>query len=519
MRLRLDRLSAAVRSRRTRSMILLVAAIPLWLFGLISFGMVAMAASEPRPTDWGAAGFCAAFGGVVPCIGAALLMFARHRYDKGTRELQALFTEAGADGRVDRPALEAKGWSRERADTVLLDALAHGLLTDEAGFSIRPDAPPPPGAFSGLPPPAPLPSAPWSAPPTTPSAPVQGPPLPSVQPQGLATPPPQPYAHHATPAPSPSPVRGALVPDAIEDALAVTRAARPRSDRPGTPPTSVLSGRVLKGTYLVEEQLGQGGMGAVFAARHLRTGRRYAVKTLLSSERFSPEAILRFEREARAASAIGHAGIVAVHDFDRTEDGVHFLVMDLLVGETLEARLGRHGRLTWSEARRPVLETCEALEAAHRAGILHRDLKPANVFLAQLPGAAERAVLVDFGLAKPIEDSAAPRVTSTGAVVGTALYMSPEQARGDRLDVRSDVYGVAAVAYEMLTGVPPFLGPSAIAVMTMVLAEQPVPPSLLARGVPPELDAALLAALAKSADERPADVRAFATLLAAVPPG
>ena len=269
-------------------------------------------------------------------------------------------------------------------------------------------------------------------------------------------------------------------------------------------------------TYLVEEALGQGGMGAVWAARHLRTGRRVAIKTLLATERLSRESILRFEREARAASAIGHAGIVAVHDFDRTDDGLQYLVMDLLSGETLEARLGRIGRLEWPQARRIALEIAEALDAAHRAGILHRDLKPANVFLAQVAGLGERAVLVDFGLAKPIEESTAPRLTSTGAVVGTALYMSPEQARGDRpLDARSDLYSMAAVVYEMVAGVPPFLGSSALAVMTMVLSEQPVPPSFLAR-VPAGLDQALMPALAKQPEERPRDVASFARSLAAI---
>ncbi|UJR78435.1 serine/threonine-protein kinase [Sandaracinus amylolyticus] len=465
MRLRLDRLSDAVRSRRTRSLILLAGSIPLWLFGLVSFGMIAMWAVEPTPTrDYGAAGFCAMFGGMIPCLGAAALLFARHRYDQGTRALQAIFTEAGSDGRVDRAALEARGWTRERADAVLLDALAHGLLSDAPSGN----TPPGPIAAQAL-------------------APLPGPP-PFAWPQ---------------PPPSPSP---------MPDPVAVTRDARPRVPAQG----SVITGRVLKSTYLVEEPLGQGGMGAVWAARHLRTGRRYAVKTLLPTERFSRDAILRFEREARAASAIGHAGIVAVHDFDRTDDGLHYLVMDLLSGETLETRLGRSGRLAWSDARRVAIELGDALAAAHRAGILHRDLKPANVFLAQVAGLGERAVLVDFGLAKPMEESAAQRVTSTGAVVGTALYMSPEQARGAPLDARSDVYGLAAVVYEMVTGVPPFLGPNALAVMTMVMAEQPVPPSVLARGLPVAVDHALLRALAKRPEERPGDVASLVSVLASI---
>ncbi|AKF09072.1 serine/threonine-protein kinase [Sandaracinus amylolyticus] len=495
MYLRLDRLSDAVRSRRTRSLILLAASIPLWLFGLASFGMIAMWAVEPTPTpDWGAASFCATFGGAIPCLGAIALLFARHRYDRGTRALQALFTEAGSDGRVDRAALEARGWTRERADAVLLDALAHGLLRETASAT-----PQPIGAQALAPVAGPPPFA-WPQPPPSPSpVPASSPPYVSpVAPGAVMSPP-----------PAPSPLYE------LADPVAMTRDARARAAT-ASPASSALTGRVLKSTYLVEEPLGRGGMGAVFAARHLRTGRRYAVKTLLSTERFSREAILRFEREARAASAIGHSGIVGVHDFDRTDDGMHYLVMDLLSGETLETRLGRSGRLAWSDARRVAIELGDALAAAHRAGILHRDLKPANVFLAHVAGLGERAVLVDFGLAKPMEESAAQRVTSTGAVVGTALYMSPEQARGAPLDARSDVYGLAAVIYEMVTGVPPFLGPNALAVMTMVMAEQPVPPSMLARGLPAAVDHALLRALAKHPDQRPSDVASLVSMLAAI---
>jgi serine/threonine-protein kinase len=491
MRLRLDRLSEAVASRRNRSLGILFAAIVFVLFAAICLALAATAFVDDRGTvDARAALFCFLVSGVLPVTGAIALFIARARYDRATRELHALFTESTDEGRIDRAALEAKGWSRERADSVLLDALALGLLADDEGASLRP------GPMFQVPPtpPLPLPA-----------------PVPSVPPWAAAAAP----AMQMVPPIAP----GAIpTPRAADAGLVQTRAARPGSDRPVQPQIgSVLTGRVLKGTYMVEEELGKGGMGAVWAARHLRTGRRYAVKTLLSSERFSRDAILRFEREARSASAVGHSGIVAVHDFDRTEEGIHFLVMDLLTGETLENRLARSGRLGWSDARRIAIEMADALAAAHRAGILHRDLKPANVFLAQLAGIGERAVLVDFGLAKPIEESASQRVTTTGAVVGTALYMSPEQAKGEKLDVRSDVYGLGAVVYEMVAGVPPFLGPSAIAVMTMVLAEQPVAPSVLARGIPPELDALLLRTLSKTAPDRPQDVAELARLLAAIP--
>jgi len=247
------------------------------------------------------------------------------------------------------------------------------------------------------------------------------------------------------------------------------------------------------------------------------TGRRYALKTMLPSAQLSESAIARFEREARAATAIGHTGIAAVHDFDVTSEGLHYLVMDLLVGESLEARLARVGRLPWPEAKRVALEIADALAAAHRAGVLHRDVKPSNVFMASREGAAERAMLVDFGLAKPIVPSHGQAVTRTGAIVGTAHYMSPEQARSEAVDERTDVYGLGATLYEMLAGVPPFLGASPFAVMAMLLQEQPVAPSSLATNVPAAVDALVLRALAKAPNDRWPSVPAIQAALESTP--
>jgi serine/threonine-protein kinase len=190
--------------------------------------------------------------------------------------------------------------------------------------------------------------------------------------------------------------------------------------------------------------------------------------------------------------------------------------MDLLEGETLEHRLARLGRLPWPDAKKIALEVAEALAAAHAAGVLHRDLKPSNVFMSQRPGRPERAVLVDFGLAKPIREGGSVWVTRTGAIVGTAHYMSPEQARGERVDVRADVYGLGALLYEMVAGVPPFLGATAFAVLTMLLTEQPVAPSQLAVGLPPRLDTLVLKALSKNAGERHRDVASLAAELAQI---
>ncbi|MCU0671393.1 MAG: serine/threonine protein kinase [Myxococcota bacterium] len=303
-------------------------------------------------------------------------------------------------------------------------------------------------------------------------------------------------------------------------ASAVSPIARVVPAQVGALPSGTLPlGLVLAGTWSVEGFLGAGGMGHVYDVRHVRTGRRYALKTMLPDARLSVDALRRFEREARAASALGHPGIVAVHDFDRhtfEHGSLDFLVMDRLEGETLEDRLRKRGSLEWAEASTIAREIASALAAAHDAGLLHRDVKPANVFLAR-DARGERAVLLDFGLAKPIDDALSSRITVTGAAVGTPLYMSPEQARGDALDVRTDVYGLAATLYEMVTGAPPFLEPTVARAYHRLLSEPALPASQLApRPLPAELDALLGAALAKDPDARPSDARAFAAALGAV---
>ncbi len=303
-------------------------------------------------------------------------------------------------------------------------------------------------------------------------------------------------------------------PSPLSGSATVQAPMTPRHAGPSSPPPAsaqALVGAVLNGTYEIERHLGSGGMGAVYAAKHLRTGRHYAIKTLLPDAQFSPDAIRRFEREATAASALGHPGIVAVHDFHSTEGGLYYLVMDLLEGETLDQRLERSGSLPWPEARRIALEAGEALAAAHAKGLLHRDLKPANLFLARVPGEPrERVVLLDFGLAKPIESAAVSKLTSTGAAVGTPLYMAPEQARGEPVDVRCDVYGLGAVLYEMLTGAPPFFDRTLAAVYARLLTESaPSAVRAATHPVPPVVDDLLACALAKTPAERFETVRAF----------
>jgi serine/threonine protein kinase len=271
----------------------------------------------------------------------------------------------------------------------------------------------------------------------------------------------------------------------------------------------VQPGRILGEAYRVERALGAGGVGAVYEATQIRTGRRYAVKVLLPEIAMKEGAAARFRREAEALAAIGHTGIVQIHDFDTEDDGTQFLVMDLLEGEDLAARITRAGALPAPEAVRVLGEIGSALSAAHALGIVHRDLKPANIFLSRRPGAPERATILDFGLAKNL---AGPSVhlTATGVGLGTPLYMSPEQARGDEVDLRSDVYSLGCILFEMLTGTAPFTGPSISVVIAKILTEEPpLVSERTNRPTPPALDEVVRMALAKSPADRYATVQAL----------
>lgn len=243
-------------------------------------------------------------------------------------------------------------------------------------------------------------------------------------------------------------------------------------------------------------------MGAVYRARHVRTGRRYAVKVMPQASALDPDLVRRFRREAELLASLGHAGLVAVHDFDVADDGTAYMVMDCLAGEDVAARIERQGALEPEQALKVARQVASALEAAHAAGVLHRDLKPANIFLQSQPGAEERAVLLDFGIAKIMEHGDATRLTQTGATIGTPGYMSPEQARAEELDVRSDVYSLGCVVYEMLCGIPPFDGPTVTAILAKVLTEDAPRPSSIEFRLPAALDDVMAKALSKKREDR-----------------
>ncbi|MCW2696793.1 MAG: pknB, partial [Modestobacter sp.] len=251
------------------------------------------------------------------------------------------------------------------------------------------------------------------------------------------------------------------------------------------------------------------GMAEVHRGRDLRLGREVAVKVLRHDLARDPSSQVRFRREAQAAASLNHPAIVAVYDTgeDRTPSGATpYIVMEYVEGETLRDVLRREGRLTPERAMSLTADICAALDFSHRNGIVHRDVKPGNVMIT--PQGTVK--VMDFGIARAVSDSAAT-MTSTAAVIGTAQYLSPEQARGEGVDARSDVYSAGCLLYELATGTPPFTGDSPVAVAYQHVREDPRTPSSINPGIPPELDSILLKAMSKNPANRyqsAADMRA-----------
>ena len=236
--------------------------------------------------------------------------------------------------------------------------------------------------------------------------------------------------------------------------------------------TGDLVGAIIADRYHVIGKLGAGGMGQVYLAEHVKMGRRSALKVMNPALVKDADAISRFNREAANASRINHPHVADVYDFGETSDGIIYLAMELVEGPPLTKLIEGEGPLSPSRAATIVRQAAEALAVAHDMGIVHRDLKPDNIMIARNRDGSDCAKIVDFGIAKAA-DNAAQKVTKTGLVIGTPEYMSPEQLAGDTLDGRSDIYSLALVAFNMLTGKLPFPAETAQESMIMRLTEQP----------------------------------------------
>ena len=298
-----------------------------------------------------------------------------------------------------------------------------------------------------------------------------------------------------------------------------THARAPRKGA-GTGGPQDIIGTTLAGRYLVKRQIGQGGMGAVYEATHTLIGKRVAVKVLLEKYAEREAIVARLKKEAQLASSIGNEHIIDINDIGNTDDGRTFVVMEYLDGESLAECLAREHELPEQRTLRIASQAASALGAAHAEGIVHRDIKPENLFLLKRKE-LDFVKVVDFGISKSLratgEQEEAQRLTQTGMVLGTPLYMSPEQARGDEdLDHRVDIYALGVIMYEAIAGRVPFAGTNYLSVISQVLNEDPQPLREIRPDVSEELEAIIAKAMMKDRTQRYEDADAMLTDITSV---
>ena len=305
-----------------------------------------------------------------------------------------------------------------------------------------------------------------------------------------------------TPSPTPAPITAS--------------ATAPGTDPPGgatsylPPQTDPMLGQVLAGRYLIQRKLGEGGMGAVYLATHNVLEKQVALKVLHGEFARKPDLVERFMQEAKAASRIRHENVIDISDFGTTPEGLVFFAMELLTGHDLHEEIARArlaGQLLpWQRSKRIFLQICAALGAAHALGIIHRDLKPENIYLVDFLGEPDFVKLLDFGIAKLTEVAEGDRkLTRTGMLFGTPEYMSPEQARGDTVDPRVDVYAMGCILFQLITGRVPFEAENFMGVLSLHLTQPPpvIPTEVFdSIGAPRALAQVIDRALAKDRNQR-----------------
>ncbi|WP_441286495.1 serine/threonine-protein kinase [Sorangium sp. KYC3313] len=366
-------------------------------------------------------------------------------------------------------------------------AAAAAAVTSTTAETVRPPPPPPPAG-------APPPSASGAAAHELAAETVR----PAALPKGLAAA----AAHDAT--------ADTVRPPAPPTGSAASPVESAADGQPAE--ADPLVGTTVAGAYRVIRLLGEGGMGRVYETHHTRIpGKRFALKTLQPELAQQPTVLARFQREAEAAASIRSPHIVEIFDVNRLSDGRPCIIAEYLDGKGLDELLaGSGGRLPAGAAVRIAREVCDGIAAAHAAGIVHRDIKPENIFLTGDP-ACPTVKILDFGISKT---SAPSTLTRTGMVLGTPAYMAPEQAKGDEIDPRADIYAVGAVLYHALTGRRPFERSDPTAVLLAVMTEEPPPLRSLNPEIPPGLEAVVQRAMAKEREGRHASMGELASELA-----
>jgi serine/threonine-protein kinase len=270
------------------------------------------------------------------------------------------------------------------------------------------------------------------------------------------------------------------------------------------------------GQYRLKKLIGRGGMGEVYLAEHTLLKRPCALKRIRPGHDTDPITLARFEREVRATAELSHPHTVEIYDYGRAGDGTFYYVMELLWGLTFDDLIHKHGPLPAARAVYLLQQVCDALEEAHAAGLIHRDIKPSNIYAARRGGEYDFVKLLDFGLVKGVARPDQPALSRAETVVGSPLYMSPEQTINERTsDVRADIYSLGAVGYFLVVGHPPFIAENPLEIMISHARDAVRPPSQLAPDLPADVEAILLKCLAKEPEERFASSAALGKALAA----